>query len=39
MNPTVILALVSDLYQQVMQLQQENEQLRAALSERKLQDA
>lgn len=33
MNPTAILALLSNLYEQAAALQAENEQLRAALAE------
>lgn len=33
-NPSAILSLISDLYGQVAALQQENEQLRAALAAR-----
>jgi hypothetical protein len=33
MNPTVILALISDLYNQIAMLTAENSQLQAALSE------
>jgi hypothetical protein len=33
LNPTVILALISDLYTQVNTLSQENEKLRAKLAE------
>lgn len=34
MNPSAILALIGNLYEQIVGLQQENEQLRAALAEK-----
>ena len=38
-NPTAILALLSDLYGQVAALQAENEKLRAALNTKEASDA